>query len=53
MRCEQNSITCTYKNGKYSEIIIGGSLVTCDEVIEVTRTAYLPFMHYLLFPELT
>ena len=27
--------TCTYKNGKYSESIIGDSAITCDRIIGV------------------
>ena len=30
--------TCTCENGKYLGSIIGDSLITCDEIIEVIKT---------------
>ena len=33
-----NLSTCTCENGKYLESIIGDSEITCDEIIEATKT---------------
>ena len=33
-----NPSTCTSENGKYLESITGDSVITCDEIIEVTKT---------------
>ena len=39
--CEKDSIqnpsTCTSENRKYLESVIGDSVITCDEIIEMTR----------------
>ena len=32
---------CTYENGKYVESIIDNSVITCDEIIDVVRSATL------------
>ena len=38
--CAKNrTSTCTGENGKYLGSIIGDSLITCDEIIEVIKTA--------------
>ena len=34
--CNPSTYTC--KNGKYLENIIADSAITCDEIIEVTKT---------------
>ena len=33
-----NTSTWTYENGKYLESIIGGSVITCDAIIEMVRS---------------
>ena len=32
-----NPSTCTWENGKYLETNIGDSVITCEEIIEVTK----------------
>ena len=40
--CEKDYIwnphKCIYKNAKYLQRVIGDSVITCDEVIEITKT---------------
>ena len=33
-----NPATCTCKNGKYVVSVIGDSVITCDEIIEATKS---------------
>ena len=33
-----NPTTCSCKNGKYLANIIDGSVITCDDIIEETKT---------------
>ena len=37
-----NPRTCTCENGKDLESIIGDSVITCDEIIEVTKNKNVP-----------
>ena len=36
--CTWNSSTCTYENGEYLRIIIGDSVITCNEIIKKAKT---------------
>ena len=38
-----NPATCSYENGKYLVNIINDSVITCDELIEETKTSYNKF----------
>ena len=38
-----NPATCSCKNGKYLPSIIDGSVITCDEIIEETKTVQTSF----------
>ena len=35
-----NTVTCSYKNGKYLENVIDKSVITCDEIIETVEKNY-------------
>ena len=40
-----NPSTCTCENAKYLETNIGDSIITCEEIIEVTKIIQTNFLH--------
>ena len=47
-----NPTTCTCKSGKYLRIIIGKSVVICDEIIEVAQTIPTKLFQRKLFQQI-
>ena len=49
--CEKGCIwnPCTYENGKHLRSVIGESVITCNEIVEVTKTVPTKTLYQKLF----
>ena len=45
-----NPSACTCKNGEYAENIIDDSVITCDKIIEATKSVLTNFCISIFFP---